>query len=280
MTDMILFTGRGTSGSWQIRGAQMAQAMGAKALPKARQGHIASADTVVVVKRMTPELSVFLKGKRWVWDLVDFYPQPECTEWCRSEAIAWVKSQIQKHNPTGVIFANKRMQMDCKTSTPSTAIHHHHRPDIKLNPIRKEVQSVAYEGAPAYLGKWAGRLISECNRRGWDFMVNPRYLADCDIVVAFRDDAVNGYVQRHWKSNVKLANAHGSGTPFIGPCESGYSETATGYERWLESPEGLSAALDELECYELRKTIHRQFISSRLSVHTVAQQYRDFIDSL
>lgn len=275
---MILFTGRGTSGSWQIRGAQIAKAMGEKAIPKARESHVASADTVVVVKRLDrPEL---LKGKRWAWDLVDFYPQPECTKWCRSEAIHWVKSQIQKHQPTGVIFPNKRMAQDCKTSKPSTTIYHHHRPDIAINPIRDKVQVVGYEGSPGYLGSWGRLLTKECNRRGWDFVVNPSQLADCDIVVAFRDESVNGYAQRHWKSNVKLANAHGSGTPFIGPCENGYSETATGYERWVELPDQLSQALDELECPDFRRTIHRNFIASRLSVHTVADQYRAFLGGL
>ncbi len=77
----------------------------------------------------------------------------------------------------------------------------------ELNPIREKVAKVGYEGAPLYLGQWREAIETECRRRGWQFVTNPRQLSDLDIVVSLRGGKYDGYQPRAWKSNIKLANA-------------------------------------------------------------------------
>lgn len=272
----ILHTGRGTGGSWQCRGVQLGDAR-----PKARAGMIAQADAVVLVKRPYAQFVGFVReaGKPWVWDVVDAYPQPECTRWGRSHAIHWFKQQLARLRPDGVIFPTARMQEDCATDIPSTVIYHHHRPGIKPNPVRERISVVGYEGDPKYLGRWRGPIEEECARRGWQFLVNPSHLASLDVVFAVRDPDYSGYAQYHWKSNVKLANAHGSGTPFIGQPECGYVETQLGGERFVDRPADIPAALDALT-YSARRAVSNTFLGAGLTAEACAGQVRRFVESV
>ena len=279
---MILVTGRGSSGSWQIRANQLGSAYGGKVQPNATLKDCQKADVIVVVKRLTAPLyeNIRASGTPWVWDVVDFYPQPTCTAWVRSKVIHWVKSQLKRHPPNGIIWPNERMSEDCRTHLPSIVAYHHHRPDIAPNPIRKEVRRVGYEGSAGYLGQWEPLLRAECSKRGWDFVINQGVLADWDICVAFRGDAVNGYAQYHWKSNVKLSNAMGSGTPFIGPRECGYTETASPLVQWCDEVKELGAAFDALTPYQARVDVHNEFMASRITLDAVAMQVYAFLETV
>lgn len=271
----ILHTGRGTSGSWQCRGVQLGHA-----IPKASRKQIAKADAVVLVKRPYPGFLDAVKGKPWVWDVVDAYPQPQCAGWSRSRAVQWFKSELKRLNPDGVIFPTAKMQQDCMTRIPSTVIYHHHRIDMQINPIRDRVKTVGYEGSAKYLGKWLDVIARECAVRGWGFKVNDGVHSDWDICIAFRDTPFDGYAQRHWKSNVKLANCHGSGTPFIGAAECGYFETQSGRELWLDDKDGLSDAFDSLVCRHVREGVREAFLNSAIPVDRCRAQLEDFISGL
>jgi hypothetical protein len=275
----VLFTGKGSSGSWKIRGEQLGHALHAVVKPKATRQDCQAADLIVVVKRISSDLLANIRksGKPWVFDAVDFYPQPDCSTWSREHAIDWVRHSLAKLKPNAVIWPNQAMMEDCGKGYNGIVLYHHHRPGMPENPIRKEIAQICYEGAEAYIGGWLPAILKECQARGWHFRINLGHLADSDIVLAIRDEKYCGYAQRHWKSNVKLANAHGSGTPFIGPCESGYSETATGYEKWVESPEFLKCAFDELDSQELRQTISREFLRNKITINEVAAQYQRFL---
>lgn len=242
----ILFTGRGTSGSWQIRGAQMADALGALAVPKVTDAK--GMDVVVLVKRPHAGQLGPLRAssKRLVWDIVDAWPQPEGNTWSRSECLAWLRAQLRAVRPDALIAATRQMVEDCKEfGLPVAYVPHHCRPTLAHNSIRGAVHAVGYEGSEAYLGKWRRVLEKECKKRGWAFVVNPAHLADVDIVVAMRE--ATGYGPRNWKSNVKLANAQGSGTPFVGNREAGYVEQAVpGCERWADTEEELCTAFSSL----------------------------------
>jgi hypothetical protein len=98
-------------------------------------------------------------------------------------------------------------------------------------------------------------------------------------VVAFRGTGFNGYVQRHWKSNVKLANAHGSGTPFIGQRECGYLETQTGLEQWAECPDDLDNCFDILAGQYHRQTISKAFLAKRYTVGDAARDLKGFLSA-
>lgn len=275
----LLLTGRGTSGSWAVRGEQLGAACGATVKQAATVEQCSAADVILAVKRVNDPLLQSLRksGRPWVFDVVDFYPQPHCTGWTRSEAVAWVKSQIARLAPAAVVWPNRRMREDCDTGLPGLVLPHHHRPGIAVNPVRHSVQTVGYEGAAQYLGHWRGAIEAECARRGWKFVVNPPRLADLDIVVAVRAPEFSGYAQFHWKSNVKLANAHGSGTPFVGQRECGYLETASGCEYWAEEPGKLRTCFDWLESQETRELISDRFREAAYPVDKAAAELTNFL---
>lgn len=273
----ILVTGKGgRSGSWKMRGEQLGAAMGATVLPMAMDA--AGFDVTIVVKRTPPVVLQAVRGKRWVLDLVDCYPQPASYAWDRAEAIAWVRSRIRELAPTGIVWPTQRMRADCDTGLPGLVLPHHHRVGIAVNPIREAVKKVGYEGAPAYLGGWEQIVRAHCERRGWEFAVNPANLADVDIVVALRDGC--GYVSKHWKSGVKLANAHASGTPFVGQGECGYIENSTGAEYWTADANGLGVAFDWLRSRSAREAISDRFLQRAYSVDRAAAELKAWLHAL
>lgn len=278
----VLVTGRGKSGSWQIRGEQLGSAIGATVKQGVTVEDCKAADKVIVVKRVRDE---FLQAVRkadvpWVFDALDFYPQPVCSTWTQAQSIHWVKTLIKKYHPAAVIWPNKRMREDCDDGRPGMVLYHHHRPGIGKNPIRKEVKIVGYEGSAAYLGPWHQAIERQCAERGWRFVVNPDQLSDVDIVIAMRANEFAGYAQRHWKSNVKLANAHGSGTPFIGQQECGYLETATGCEYWTQEPAGMKVCFDWLKDQGSREQVSSRFIAKAYPVQQAAKDLQIFLDGL
>lgn len=275
----LVFTGNGHAGSWACRGDQVGNALGAHVLPGATRSDFEQANAVVVVKRCPEERLKALReaGTPWIFDCVDFYPQPECSTWPAHVAIDWVRRQLDRLKPSGVIFPNARMAQDIGFDGPSTVIYHHHRPNIRSNPVRNDVRSVGYEGRAAYMESWRDRVEDECRKRGWRFVLNPDQLADVDIVLALRGGEWNGYAQRHWKSNVKLANAHGSGTPFVGSMESGYLETRSGCEYWADSIGALRMAFDWLTDVRTREQVSDRFRQAAIPLATVAKQYLDFV---
>lgn len=275
----ILLTGRGGSGSWSIRGEQIGKALGAKVCRMALPETCSAADLIVVVKRVPDELlqAIRKSGRPWAYDIVDAYPQPLCSAWGETESREWLKEHLARLRPDHVIWPNERMQKD---SIGGSVVYHHHRPNIKTNPIREQIKVIGYEGAESYIESWRPAIEAECRKRGARFVVNPANLADVDVVLALRGEAFNGYPQKHWKSNVKLANAHGSGTPFIGAPEDGYSETACGAEYWARSAEDLSRALDWLEPRETRSEVSARFLKSAFSLDHAAERYRSVLCGL
>lgn len=278
----LLVTGRSGSGSWECRGVQLGGALGATVKPQARREDFKASDIAVVVKRVSVPLLEEIRagGKPWVYDIVDAYPQPAASHWSRDQAIAWVRDLLAALKPNGVVWPNQKMREDCDTGLPGMVLPHHHRPGIRNNPIRKGVKRVGYEGAFQYLADWEPALVEECRRRGWKFTLNPKHLADLDIVVAMRGGDWNGYVQQNWKSNVKLANAHGSGTPFVGQMEAGYIETATGCEYWAHDKQGLGVCFDWLEDQSARELIHDRFQQAAYTVESAAEELKDWLHAL
>jgi hypothetical protein len=277
----ILVTGRGTSGSWAVRGEQLGAELGAVVKPNASLADMLAADVVLVVKRCSPELRSNLQasGRPWVYDIVDAYPQPICSAWSPYESITWLRDYVDGLGPHAVVWPNVRMREDYGGG--GKVIQHHHRPGIARNPIRERIEAVGYEGSPRYLDDGLAEAIAgECAARSARFVLNPARLADVDVVVALRSPRWNGYAQRHWKSGVKLANAHASGTPFIGAPESGYCEIATGGEAWAETAADVGAALDMLAPRAARQAISERFVAARFPVERAAAQMRDVLCAL
>lgn len=278
----LLFTGRGGNGSWEVRGNQLGAACGARVQLMASRADCGEADIIVAVKRIPPLLldAIRKSGRKWVLDVVDFYPQPACAAWDQEASIAWAKQQIKALNPSAVIWPTVRMMDDCSDGRPALVLPHHHRQGIARNKIREKVATIGYEGRAAYLGGWVPMLERECRRRGWRFVTNPQHLADLDIAIAVRGGEWDNYASRHWKSNVKLANAHGSGTPFVGNAEWGYMETACGGEFWVDDANHLREAFDRLTPKSAREAISSRFLRRAYPVASAAADLSGFLASL
>lgn len=272
----VLVTGKGTSGSWQIRGEQLGRAIGATVQLKPERPE--EFDVAVLVKRPTPELLRRLGRVPIVWDVVDSWPQPHGNDWGRETAMSWMRGQIAAIRPVAFVAATRSMAVDLEVfGLPVLALPHHARPGQELNPVRERVHKVGYQGGPHYIDYWRPVIEAECRRRKWTFVVNPDVLADVDIVVGLRDS--RGYPVRHWKSNVKLANAQGTGTPCVMSPECGYMETQSGAEAWAEDERGLAASFDMLEQYPARSVSSRILLTAAPHLDQVAHQFRTWLEA-
>lgn len=279
----ILVAGKSTKGAWPIRGEQLGEAIGARVLPNARA--IEDCDVVIVVKRPKQDLLERIKhyGAPIVWDVVDAYPQPGALEWGKSDCLHWLALEVKRIKPIAIVAATKAMAADCDFGIPVLALEHHARMQKRINPIRKNVEAVGYEGDARYLGKWQPFLEQECKRRKWRFEVNPKALADLDIVVALRE--ARGYAATQWKSNVKLANAQASGTPIIMQRDAGYMETASGAEWLADTQAEVLKALDEMATPDSRDGSPRWLAANRMMavaphIDSVADKYLQWLRQL
>jgi hypothetical protein len=239
----LLFTGRGTSGSFQIRGVQLGEAMGATVEPRARSAE--GYDAAILVKRAEHELLQTLRRAKVpiVWDIVDSWPQPDGNNWGHAQCMAWLSSELARIAPQAVIAPTRAMADDVRLiarSLPVLALPHHHRPGLAPVPAR-EVRTVGYEGGEGYIAASRVAIEAQCVSRGMRFVVNPQDVTQCDVLLAWRD--ADGYAVRNWKSNVKSATAHALGIPIICRRESGYKEMACGNEIWVDSVEAIGPAL-------------------------------------
>jgi hypothetical protein len=210
---------------------------------------------------------------------VDPYPQPASATWDRERSICWMRETLVHLRPHGVIWPTERMRDDVDPfhRIKGVVIPHHCRPRARINPIRDRIERVGYEGSARYLACWEESLRKECRRREIEFVINPPELADVDVVVAFRGGEWSSYATRHWKSHVKLANAHGSGTPFVGQRECGYLENASGREYWAESLIEFRMALDWLADSDVRRDIADKFVAKAYRLEHAATALRGFL---
>lgn len=268
----LLFTGRGTSGSWQIRGSQLAAALGADAAPNALE--VRAYDLAVVVKRAPADLlqRIHAAGVPLIWDVVDAWPQPVGNTWDRAACMSWLRQRVAEIRPAGIVAATQAMARDCaEFGVPVLALPHHARPGLERAPIRPVAEVVAYEGGPQHLGSWRPWLEDQCTQRGMRFVVNPAGLIEADIVVALRE--LTGYAPTHWKSGLKATNARAAGVPCILAREAGYLETAIGGECWADIHEEVAAALDELRPFEVRLAASAQLVNDTMNISRLAVEY-------
>lgn len=272
----VFVTGRGTSGSWIIRGEQLGAAIGANVQKNATSFN--GAEAIIVVKRVRPEYLEPLLSSRApiVWDIVDAWPQPVGNEWSRPTCLEWLRTEIKVLRPAALVVSTQRMLEDCEEfKLPTLVLPHHGRPGQDFNPIRPEVRHVGYEGGEHYLGEWRAIVAKECAAHGWKFWINPPKLSDVDILVALRES--NGYAAKNWKSNVKLANAQGSGTPCVLNRERAYVETAKLGVAWADDPVELKFAFRVLSDYQMRKATAERLLASRPSLQDLAETYSEWL---
>lgn len=266
----VLITGRGTAGSWKIRGEQLAEAMGCEAMPMAVDHRLP-----VVVKRLRPELLDMLRGRFWVWDIVDAWPQPAGNEWDRETAIGWLRGEIARLQPGAVVFATDAMMRDAEFDGPCISLPHHAWAKYQPKPLREAGPLViGYEGGEQYLGRWLPVIKDECRRHGWRFQIGN--LQQCDVGLALRD--CSGYAPANWKSNVKLANLQALGIPAICSPEAGYRETACGAEIFVSTEAELRDALGVACSLDYRRMAREASQHPRLDA--IARKYAAWLSTL
>lgn len=276
----ILITGRGGAASWTIRGEQIGHALGATVKPHATLADMRAHDVILVIKRVPDDMlqSLHRCGRPWVYDIVDAYPQKPGAPMTKSECLRWLHDWLGLLKPSSVIWPTERMMLDGDRG--GHVVYHHARPGIEANPVRKSLGVIGYEGSVRYIAAWQSHILAECQRRGLTFLINPTRMADVDVVLAVRDTQWRSYATQHWKSNVKLANAQASGTPFIGHLESGYFETKSDAEYWAENPAEISTALDWMTERDARGEIHARMrsVGRHLTVDWMASQVRRVLE--
>lgn len=273
-------TGRGTSGSWQVRGLQLGHAIGATVIPQALD--VAAFDMVVLVKRAPPGLveRVRRAGVPLVLDVLDSWPQPTGNTWDRAACMQWLRQKVSAIRPAALVAATQAMASDCaEFGLPVLALPHHSWEGQGTCVIGREVRRVGYQGGAGYLGNWRDFMRSECARRGWEWTESMPTVAALDIVVALRE--AQGYAARNWKSNVKLANAQGAGTPFIGNREAGYLETdTTEVALWADNMDEMRQAFDALEPFEVRRSISAKLLVATPTIERIAATYRQWLEEV
>jgi hypothetical protein len=275
----ILLTGSGSSGSWIIRGQQLGAAIGATVEPRCADPR--GFDLAVLVKR--PPMDLVLRLQRYgiplAWDIVDAWPQPLGNDWTERACKAWLAERVAAIKPAAIVAATQAMADDCAGfGVPVLALPHHARPGLGVNPIRERVSRVGYDGGEQYLGKWLAVIERACQAHGWTFHMKPSSLSDMDIVVAVRDQ--KGYAPRFYKSNVKLANCQGSGTPVICNREAGYLETDNGGAVWADCRVEFEAALDDLVPRDERIRRSALLLANQITIEKVAAKYIQWLETL
>lgn len=275
----VLFTGKGGAGSWLIRGEQLGYALSnlhdVTICPNATDKQIQKADVCILVKKGSADLIDRLqKAKRLVWDTVDCWPQPTGNAWSREVAINEMSKIRSRISPCLTICATKAMAED----VGGEYLYHHHRPSIKRATVHTDIKRVGYDGDKRYLAEWSDILERQCRLRGWEFVYTDD-LSTVDVAVAFRGGIYDGYAPRVWKSNVKLANAQGSGVPFICSPEMGYIETDKGGVWFANSEQALSEHLDCLT-YEMRLKMAEALLASAYTVDDAAKDLSRLLSGL
>lgn len=280
----VLITGKGSSGSWQIRGAQLGAAIGATVAPVASHRLIEEHDIVVLVKRAPPSLIEILRacGKPVVWDAVDFWKQPDRNPLTQEEACDLLRERIEAIAPRAIVFPTHAMMADARFEGPRLVLPHHARPGQRLHQVGERVRLVGYEGRVDYLAEWRPAIEDACAKRGWAFVLNPVNLGDLDIGIAARGGPWTGYMPRAWKSNVKLANFQAVGLPCALDIEESYRETSSGGVAWLRSPDDVDAAFERLADPQERRLAHAGLLADAgpVSLEAVAARMRWFLGEI
>jgi hypothetical protein len=286
----VCFCSRSTAGSWEIRGRQIAKMRSNwQAIDSGSPIDIQAFDLFCMVKKVDKPLlqRIQAAGKPVVFDIVDSWKQPLEGLIFRNKAmVRWLfKKKWAAINANGYIFPNRTMYDDLNTLVPnSTIIYHHYRPSIAINPIRPTVLKVGYEGAP-FLGHWKKHIQKICAIRGVEFVINPERLADIDIVILVRGGRHASFMATNYKSNVKIANAFGSGTPVLAhENEASVRETGIDHIKFFNDQKGsFEQKLDELIAdLTLRVSIHEAFkkAATKVSISEIADQTEVFFQKV
>ncbi|MGE3771134.1 MAG: glycosyltransferase [Bdellovibrionales bacterium] len=310
----VCFTSKSSAGAWQIRGAQIAAMRSNwEAINKPSVADIKRFDVFCVVKRADWDFleEVRKAGKAVVYDIVDAWPKPSTREaegFLKDAKRAAKQKAFELLNPwdqpgeddgsvntpaaaremfgqlwapikaDAYIFPTETMRRDLGPAVNyGVTIYHHYWPQIKTNPLREKVLTIGHEGNAAFLGEWDAVIRRLCEGRGLNFVVNPAEYTDIDIVIVVRGGAHATFLTSSYKSNVKTANAYGSGTPVIvHNNEMSAHDTDEGDILFFTDEESLGRQMDKLiGDYQLRQLIQINFLKAaqKYRIERIADQY-------
>lgn len=282
----VCFSSRSSAGAWQIRGEQIAMMRANwEAINSPVDDDLERFDLFCFIKK--PDFKLIRKLKKlkkpYVFDIVDSWAQPadglKYTD--QSGARELFAESWKEVDADGYIFPTRHMQSALSSLVRThITIYHHFRPQIQPNPIRERVSTVGYEGAD-YLGPWREIIRQICDSRKISFVENPANYTDMDIVVLARGGEHSSFLANSYKSNVKLANAYGSGTPaLVHFKEMSAHDVDCGDIRFFsDHPDSFERQLDALcSDHELRKRIHQNFLKSAepFKIQSIATQFEAF----
>jgi hypothetical protein len=275
----VLFVGTGSGGSWEIRGKQIGRALGARVSSKPNANDWEWADVVVLVKHASEQYGAEAKasGARLIWDVLDWWKQPEENQTPILDIIRKVQQQQEQLPDVTLIAATK----DMADELGGVCIPHHSRPGLKPASVPKWARVVAYEGTKKYLGSWGKALATECHALGLEFVINPPDLSVADIVVAFRGEQWDGPICRRWKSGVKIANAMAIGRPILTQPSAASIELSP-IGTFMDDPMYLDGSLEFWLDYDNRVATAKQSIepAKAYTLEAIARQYRHLFDQV
>ena len=289
MQRAVCFLGYEHLGSYQIRGEQVAsQRPEWRASSELSEEILRDCEIFCVVKHFKPGWAKTLRerGKTVVLDVVDSWDQPADNLRVRNGRDArrlFARKWRRLRFVDAHVFATQAMQDDLQRLSPcSSVIYHHCRPGQSPNPVREIVRTLGYEGAPEYLSRWRDVIERYCAERSLSFEINPASLSELDIGIAARGEEHDGYLPRRYKSNVKLANFYGTGTPCVVQVDqSGCHETDCGVVEFFRDERELRAKLDAMiHDHPRRVAVSKTFLeaSKAFELSVIADQYEAFFE--
>ncbi len=272
----ILIVGSDSRGSWQMRGVQLGRVLGARVTLTPTAADWKWADVVVLVKRAAIQWAK--ESSRVcvpvVWDVLDFWDQPEDNALPLSVLTTRVKEIQQLAGVSMLIGATKAMADDIG----GRYLTHHCHIDLTPTPTRLIARSAGYDGTKKYLGRWAKALQHSCESLGLTFVVNPTDVRDVDVLVSFRDGQWDGDICRRWKSGVKHVNALVAGRPILSHASAAQDELMP-IGAVVESVDRLTDALSLVVSEEVRQAAYRTALrwQADFQVDAVAHRYLDML---
>jgi len=277
----VLFLGC-DKGAWQMRGRQMADAMGgpavARCATRAHQIDWSWPEVIVLVKRAA---EVWWKetgkiGIPVIWDVLDYWKQPRDN----SQGPAWHlarTAQVQRESGARLVIGATQAMA---TAIGGVYLPHHSRLGLRPKPIRPRVELVAYDGSPRYLGSWKGAIERACDRLGMRFVINPPDIREADLLVAFRGDEWDGWACREWKSGVKYVNAIAAGRPILTQGCAAFGEIQPA-GAVVERPGDLVTALQTMAAYDVRQMAYVNGLArvDDYTDGTIAARYQQILRS-
>lgn len=253
----LLFTGRGGTAAWAMRGEQMAAARPEwRAIANATKKDCEGCDAVVVVKHITDAGLAALKdwGGPVLYDALDFWnqqpstrenPNPAQTIDNAEAARELFRPDFERIDPDIILCPTAAMARDLAPLGWQTEVHYHHVDPRLLDtpPGPGGRKRVLYHGKRKHFGfwKWVARI--SCRLHGAEFITsNGPQPAPADVMLAARAGRHGTWLSRSWKSNIKAATAMRVGVPFVAWPEAAYTETCPD-GLWFTSPWGLHRAI-------------------------------------